>query len=88
MSHYYDLVGLRAPQPKLFQGLAWSDPSVLPQTLARARARSLLVHLLPLWQDIDTFVDLTAFLARPQPPPLPGWRSHRLAGELRHGLKD
>jgi hypothetical protein len=42
-----------------------------PQTQARARARSLLVHLLPLWQDIDTFVDLKAFLARPHPRPFP-----------------
>jgi hypothetical protein len=78
----YYLVGLTCPQPKLFQGLAWSIPTVLEETLARARALGLAVHLLPAWGDIDTPADLEAFLARPHPPPLPGWRSHRLARDL------
>ena len=78
----YYLVGLTSPQPELFRGLTWSTPAVLDETLSRARARSLSVHLLPPWSDIDTYGDLQAFLARPHPPPLPGWRSHRLAREL------
>ncbi len=78
----YYLVGLTSPQPELFRGLSWSTPAVLAETLCRARARSLSVHLLPLWRDIDTSNDLQSFLARPHPPPLPGWRSHRLAQEL------
>jgi len=82
----YYLVGLTRPQPELFQGPAWSTPGVLEETLSRARALSLTVHLLPPWEDIDTFPDLEAFLARPHPPPRPGWRSHRLARDLLRNL--
>jgi len=82
----YYLVGLTRPQPELFQGPAWSTPGVLEETLNWARALSLTVHLLPVWRDIDTFPDLEAFLARPHAPPLPGWRSHRLARDLLRNL--
>ncbi len=82
----YYLVGLRRPQPELFRGQAWSTAAVLAATLARARALSLPVHLLPPWTDIDTYDDLVSFLSRPHFEPHPGWRSHRLARQLLSGL--
>src|SRR4030042_7141246 len=39
----YNLVGLRSPKPELFQGVAWSTPQVLADTLSQARALSLAV---------------------------------------------
>ena len=58
----YGLVGLRRPCPGLFDH-EMSTASVLDETLARARARGLRVHLLPAGFDIDTVADL-ALLAR------------------------
>ncbi len=55
----YYLIGLRAPQPQLFEGIPWSTDVVLAKTLERARARRLSVHLLPTWFDIDTEADLS-----------------------------
>ena len=78
----YYLVGLTAPHPELFRGLAWSGATVLQDTLKIARGRSLSVHLLPGWWDIDDGRDLTAFLNRPHPAPGPGWRSDLLARQL------
>ena len=54
----YYLVGLRRPAPGLFQGITWSTPVVLEQTLARAAAARLRVCLLPPWYDVDTGADL------------------------------
>jgi rSAM/selenodomain-associated transferase 1 len=78
----YYLMGLKAPQPELFRGLAWSGPAVLQETLERARRLSLPVHLLPEWPDIDDFDGLLSFLKRPHPAPAPGWRSEALARRL------
>jgi rSAM/selenodomain-associated transferase 1 len=54
----YYLVGLRAPQPALFQDVPWSTAAVLRVTLAKARALGLRTHLLPPWFDVDTEADL------------------------------
>jgi rSAM/selenodomain-associated transferase 1 len=54
----YYLVGLRRPAPRLFDGIAWSTPAVLAQSLANAEAAGLSVHLLPPWFDVDTPADL------------------------------
>ncbi len=78
----YYLIGLREVYPELFAGVPWSTPRVLAETLSRAAALSLKVHLLPCWSDIDTPADLLAFLERPHPPGRAGWRSHRIAREL------
>jgi rSAM/selenodomain-associated transferase 1 len=56
----YYLVGLRAPQPSLFEGVAWSTASVLEETLARAAAARLSVARLPALRDVDTVDDLRA----------------------------
>jgi rSAM/selenodomain-associated transferase 1 len=54
----YYLIGLRQPQPALFQGIAWSTEVVYEQTVARAAATGLEVATLPCWYDIDTIGDL------------------------------
>jgi uncharacterized protein len=81
----YYLVGLSEPQPRLFQGPAWSSGTVFTDTLRLARELGLRVHLLPPWTDIDTSADLLAFLARPRPAPEPGWRSFQEARRLLGG---
>lgn len=54
----YYLVGLAAPRPELFRGIAWSTPSVCAATLARAAAHGLRTHALPELCDVDTLADL------------------------------
>jgi rSAM/selenodomain-associated transferase 1 len=82
----YYLVGLKTPQPQLFQDINWSSPTVLADTLAKAKRLGLTVHLLPTWLDIDTLADLQAFVSLPKTRPAPGWRSYTLARALLAGL--
>jgi rSAM/selenodomain-associated transferase 1 len=78
----YYLLGLNQCRPRLFQGICWSSPTVLPATLDLARDSSLSPLLLPSWPDIDTISDLRAFAGRPHPPQGPGRRSRAFAREL------
>jgi rSAM/selenodomain-associated transferase 1 len=55
----YYLIGLRAPAPSLFAGIAWSTARVLGATRARAAAAGMRVHLLPPSFDVDEVEDLT-----------------------------
>jgi hypothetical protein len=54
----YYLIGVSAPQPRLFEEVAWSTSSVLATTLARVKELGLRSHLLPSWFDVDTEDDL------------------------------
>jgi uncharacterized protein len=54
----YYLIGLRARRPELFEGIAWSTPAVLPETIRRARDLGLGMAWLPRWFDVDTGSDL------------------------------
>jgi uncharacterized protein len=56
----YCLIGVRSLQAAapLFAPMAWSTPDVLRQTLERADAAGLDVHLLPEQRDIDEVADL------------------------------
>jgi len=58
----YWLIGLRGPfgasHRVLFEGIDWSTPRVLEQTLDRARGAGMSRELLPLWYDIDTAADV------------------------------
>lgn len=54
----YYLIGLRAPQPELFKGIAWSTNQVLSQTIERVNQLGLQVQCLELWYDVDTVDDL------------------------------
>jgi len=56
----YYLIGLQAPEPRLFQQIDWGSSSVLVDTLTRARSLSLSVSLLEPWFDVDTPQDLAA----------------------------
>ncbi len=78
----YYLIGLKGLHPRLFEGLAWSTGSVLADTLSRASELDLKVHLLPYWQDIDTYADLVDFLKRSHSSLRASRRSVRAAREL------
>ncbi|MFB6374424.1 MAG: TIGR04282 family arsenosugar biosynthesis glycosyltransferase [Bradymonadaceae bacterium] len=54
----YYLVGMTDPRPAIFEGIDWSTPSVLEQTVRRCRDNQLLCELIEFWYDIDTFEDL------------------------------
>jgi uncharacterized protein len=50
----YYLVGCRPPVPPIFDGIDWSTPRVLDQTIDRLRDTGLSLSLLPPWYDVDT----------------------------------
>jgi rSAM/selenodomain-associated transferase 1 len=54
----YALVGLRAPQPSLFEGMTWSTARVMDDTCARLRAKGLRWAELPAVADVDEPADL------------------------------
>jgi hypothetical protein len=54
----YYLIGVRAARPGLFEGMPWSTPRVLEETLRRAAAAGLRPVCLPPWFDVDTPADL------------------------------
>lgn len=54
----YWLVGLTAPQPGLFEGIAWSTPMVLEETLDRAQTLGLRVARVPPTFDVDEPADV------------------------------
>ncbi len=56
----YSLLALRQPRPELLDGIAWSTPVVLEETVARAGRGGLRVHQLARLRDIDTPEDLLA----------------------------
>lgn len=54
----YYLIGMKRLHPELFEGIDWSTPRVIPQTLAICRRLGLCVHELPEWYDVDVAEDL------------------------------
>ena len=54
----YYLIGLKSPCSALFQGIVMSTPTVVTETLERAREQRLQVACLPRWYDVDTPDDL------------------------------
>lgn len=54
----YVLIGLRAPSPALFTGMAWSTPAVAAETLRRMASGGLRVWQGPPLHDIDEPADL------------------------------
>lgn len=55
----YALVGLRSPQPAIFEDIAWSTEQVLAQTRARAQAAGIRMVCLPPLSDVDEPDDLS-----------------------------
>jgi hypothetical protein len=50
----YYLVGISGEVPPIFEGIPWSTPLVLEQTLGRLHASKISHTLLPFWYDVDT----------------------------------
>jgi uncharacterized protein len=57
----YYLIGLAAPAPGLFRGIAWSTEGVMSQTLARASTLGLSHQALSPLRDVDTARDAHAW---------------------------
>ncbi len=55
----YYLLGLNRPQPRLFEGIAWSTESVFSATLERIKEVGLTVNILPTLEDVDDLQSLT-----------------------------
>lgn len=58
----YWLIGMRKPQPALFQKIPWSTETVLESTLSRCRELQLTFELLRTLDDIDVVSDWEKFL--------------------------
>jgi rSAM/selenodomain-associated transferase 1 len=54
----YVLVGLRRPQPKLFEAIDWGSLRVTAQTVQRATSLGLAVQMLRTVPDLDDAADL------------------------------
>ncbi|HEY1295857.1 MAG TPA: TIGR04282 family arsenosugar biosynthesis glycosyltransferase [Chloroflexota bacterium] len=54
----YYLIGMRQPQPRVFEDIDWSTPRVFAQTLARATEVGLRVRRVAEWYDVDEPADL------------------------------
>ncbi len=50
----YYLIGCRPPLPPIFDGIDWSTPHVLGQTIDRLSDSGRSLAVLPPWYDIDT----------------------------------
>ena len=73
----YFLIGLKRLYTDLFEGIDWSTPRVLPQTISKIEALGLDAVMLPYWYDIDTWDDLLRLkdeLGRLPPHVLPNTR--------------
>lgn len=54
----YYLIGMRRPQPCLFEDIPWSTARVFDTTLQRAKAAGLTVGILPTLRDVDEPADV------------------------------
>ena len=54
----YYLIGLKTPVEEIFQGISWSNPDVLKNTVQRIKNLGLRLTLLPVAYDIDIEGDL------------------------------
>jgi hypothetical protein len=61
----YYLIGFRTDTflSQAFDGIPWSTPGVFSQTLDILQKAGCLVHILPIWRDIDTLDDLKELYA-------------------------
>jgi rSAM/selenodomain-associated transferase 1 len=54
----YYLVGIRKPEPEIFQNIAWSSTLTLEHTVRNVKQLGLRLVTLEQWYDVDTFEDL------------------------------
>jgi rSAM/selenodomain-associated transferase 1 len=59
----YYLIGLRAPAPRLFEGVRWGESTVLAETVERIAREGLTLSLLPVWYDVDDAASLSLLRA-------------------------
>ena len=59
----YYLVGVSKSTPEIFEGVAWSTPSVLSQTIDRVQRAGHTLGLVPPYFDVDTPDELDFLLA-------------------------
>jgi len=62
----YYLIGFRDEtfRPEIFEGIPWSTNAVFQKTLEQFISLGDMVHLLPVWRDIDVIEDLKALMHR------------------------
>jgi rSAM/selenodomain-associated transferase 1 len=62
----YYLIGFKNDTffPKVFEGIEWGTSTVFKETLSRLRDYQCGVHILPPWDDVDTFEDLGKLVRR------------------------
>lgn len=54
----YYLVGAAGQPPPIFEGMAWSQPTVFAETITKLEAARLEYATLPGWYDVDAIEDL------------------------------
>ncbi|MBN2530478.1 MAG: TIGR04282 family arsenosugar biosynthesis glycosyltransferase [Deltaproteobacteria bacterium] len=59
----YYLLGMKSPQPSLFEEINWGSDTVFQETLHRIESASLTVHVLPTLYDLDRPEDVERWLA-------------------------
>ncbi|GAC1426823.1 MAG: TIGR04282 family arsenosugar biosynthesis glycosyltransferase [Acidobacteriaceae bacterium] len=59
----YYLIGIKQPDPRLFQQIAWSTGAVYSQTASNASEANYDIVELPLWYDVDDAATLSLLRA-------------------------
>lgn len=54
----YYLIGLKKPEPCIFEGIRWSTPDVFEDTVKKARKMNKKIFVLKKWYDIDNLKSL------------------------------
>ena len=62
----YWAIGCRAPHPRMFEGVEWSSPGTLAQTVTALERCGLPPAFLPSHYDIDTLQDLRRLAREPR----------------------
>ncbi len=64
----YYLIGFKHDTflPEAFDGISWSTETVFSETLTIVKNEGLRLHILPRWNDIDTYNDLKGLIERNQ----------------------
>jgi rSAM/selenodomain-associated transferase 1 len=65
----YWAVGCQTPHPRMFEGVTWSSPETLVQTVAAMQRCGMAVSLLDTCYDVDTPEDLARLEAEPHAGP-------------------
>lgn len=79
-------ISLRKIHPLLFNGVDWSTPHCLEQTIASAQYLGMTVEIGKEWFDIDSPADLVRLITHPTPPRTTAWlKRHQFLVESNKG---